>query len=327
VGSTTITATVETFQGTAQIVVLGPIVTATSPDSGELDVRASSPVVVTFNQAMAPATITTQTASGSCTGTLQLSLNGFTTCVGFTATAVVMSAGNAVATARVALRLTKQATYQIRVLGTVSNAAGSPIGSDFTQSPGFTTSGACGDGLVISQIYGAGGSINALFKNDFIELHNRGAEPVSLAGRSVQYASTQGTTWQVTTLPSVVVPAGGYYLIQEGAGAGNGATLVPDLVPPVLILMGTAAGKVALTSSIVPLIGGCPIGLTDDFVGYGRSTDCFEGANPTNDLSAINAALRGSGGCTDADANLTDFAVATSTPRNHSTPDAVCTCQ
>ena len=36
--------------------------------------------------------------------------------------------------------------------------------------------------IVISQVYGGGGNAGALYKNDFIELFNRGASPVSIAG-------------------------------------------------------------------------------------------------------------------------------------------------
>ena len=47
--------------------------------------------------------------------------------------------------------------------------------------------------VVISQIYGAGGNSGATLQNDYVELFNRGAEPVSLAGWSVQYASATGS--------------------------------------------------------------------------------------------------------------------------------------
>src|SRR5690242_362708 len=49
--------------------------------------------------------------------------------------------------------------------------------------------------VVISQVYGGGGNSGATYKNDFIELHNVGATPVSLNGWSVQYASAGNTTW------------------------------------------------------------------------------------------------------------------------------------
>ena len=62
--------------------------------------------------------------------------------------------------------------------------------------------------LVISQVYGGGGNAGSVYKNDFIELHNRGASSVSLAGWSVQYASSAtGTTWAVTRFRAPSRPA------------------------------------------------------------------------------------------------------------------------
>ena len=46
--------------------------------------------------------------------------------------------------------------------------------------------------VVISQVYGGGGNSGATYKNDFVELFNPTAAPVSLAGWSVQYASSHG---------------------------------------------------------------------------------------------------------------------------------------
>jgi len=74
--------------------------------------------------------------------------------------------------------------------------------------------------VVISQVYGGGGNAGATFKNDFIELFNRGGAAVDLTGWSVQYAATGGSSWQRTNLSSVSLNPGQYYLIQELAGAG-----------------------------------------------------------------------------------------------------------
>ena len=80
--------------------------------------------------------------------------------------------------------------------------------------------------IVVSQVYGGGGNLGATFKNDFIELYNRSAAPVSVTGWSVQYAATTGTSWQRTAL-SGTIAAGGYYLVQEAAGAGGTTNLPP----------------------------------------------------------------------------------------------------
>src|SRR5437660_11906489 len=82
--------------------------------------------------------------------------------------------------------------------------------------------------IVISQVYGGGGNSGSTFKNDFIELFNRGNSTINVAGWSVQYASTTGTSWQVTSLSGSIAP-GKYYLVQEAAGAGGTTNLpTPD---------------------------------------------------------------------------------------------------
>src|SRR4051794_43304 len=99
-------------------------------------------------------------------------------------------------------------------------------------------------GIVISQVYGGGGHAGSVYKNDFIELHNTGSSPVSVAGWSVQYASATGTSWAVTNL-SGTISAGQYYLVQEAVGAG-GTTNLPTPDATGAIPMSATAGKVVL---------------------------------------------------------------------------------
>lgn len=51
------------------------------------------------------------------------------------------------------------------------------------------TAGASMGQVVISQVHGGGGNSGAVYKQDFIELFNKGTTAVSIAGWSVQYAS------------------------------------------------------------------------------------------------------------------------------------------
>src|ERR671933_1864746 len=78
--------------------------------------------------------------------------------------------------------------------------------------------GAVSSTIVVSQVYGGGGNSGATYKNDFIELYNRSAAPVSVNGWSVQYAATTGTSWQRTAL-SGTVAAGGFYPRPKKGGA------------------------------------------------------------------------------------------------------------
>ena len=148
---------------------------------------------------------------------------------------------------------------------------------------------AISSGVVISQVYGAGGNTGALLRNDYIELFNLGASSVSLAGMSVQYAATGGTSWSVTALPAVTLAPGQGFLVQESGGANGAALPTPDATGT--LSMAAGAGKVALAATTTALTGSCPGGLVD-FVGYGTGTNCFEGSGPTGTISATSAALR-----------------------------------
>lgn len=171
--------------------------------------------------------------------------------------------------------------------------------------------------IVISQVYGGGGNSGATYTHDFIELHNRSASSVSLAGWSVQYASAAGSSWSVTAL-SGSIPAGGYYLVQEAAGSG-GTTALPTPDATGSIAISATAGKVALVSGTTALTGTCPTGGSlIDLIGYGAA-NCSETA-PAGALNNTNAAHRRNGGCVDTDDNSADFLVAAPAPRNSAAP-------
>ena len=171
--------------------------------------------------------------------------------------------------------------------------------------------------IVISQVYGGGGNTGALYDHDFIELFNRGSSTVSITGWTVQYASATGSTWQTTALTGSLAP-GQYFLIQEAAGAGNGAALpTPDVVASPAIAMSATAGKVALVNNSTALTGTCPTAGVVDFLGYGPTANCSE-TSPTAALTNSTADIRLNGGCTDTDRNAQDFAIGAPTPRNTS---------
>jgi predicted extracellular nuclease len=109
-------------------------------------------------------------------------------------------------------------------------------------------------------------------------LYNNGSTPVDLSGWSVQYNSATGTsTWQKTDL-SGVIPANGYYLIQQAAGTG-GTTDLPTPNATGSINMSGTAGKVALVNSLSLLTGQNPVSNTIvDKVAFGAVTGGgFEG--------------------------------------------------
>ncbi len=180
---------------------------------------------------------------------------------------------------------------------------------------------AASSSVVISQVYGGGGNAGSTYKNDFIELHNRSAATVSLAGWSVQYASSAGSSWSRTNLTGTIA-AGGYYLVQEAVGAG-GTTSLPTPDATGTIAMSATDGKVALVSNTTTLTGTCPTGgAVVDFVGFGTA-NCSEGTAMAA-LTNTTAGLRKSEGCVDTDANSSDFATGSPTPRNSAAPARSC---
>jgi hypothetical protein len=308
----------------AGVCVGAPTVTGTTPADGGT-AAATTTVTVAFSAAMNPATLTGQTALGACSGSIQVSVNDFASCVGFSAAAPVMNGSNTTATFTAQPGLLINRTYKIRVTTAAQSAIAVALGAQYTAATGFGTTNpmpSAATGVVLSQVYGGGGNTSAVYKNDFIELHNRGTTAVSLTGWSVQYASAAGTTWQVTNL-SGSIPAGGYYLVAEASGGAVGATL-PTANATGGINMSATAGKVALVNVTTALSGACPTGAQIvDMIGFGSTASCYEGPTtppsyapaPTN----ATAAQRGLTGCVDTNVNSADVAVATPSPRTSTT--------
>jgi uncharacterized protein len=175
--------------------------------------------------------------------------------------------------------------------------------------------------LVISQVYGGGGNT---YKNDFVELYNRGSAPVSLDGRSVQYASATGTgnfsSNPITPLSGTLQP-GQYFLVQMAGGSVGAALPTPDAIGTVNL--SATGGKVALINSTAGLAcngGSTPCSAAQlaqiiDLVGW-DGANFYEGSAAAPATTNTTAALRKGGGAIDSDNNSLDFVTATPTPRN-----------
>lgn len=137
-GTTTIRADYNGATGSVPLVVDG-LAVAITPGDGATNVPTTASIALVFNQAIAPASLTTQRRSGACTGSLQLSADGFATCLGFAFNGPVLTGGNAIATVAPASPLAPSTTYRARVLGSVTTAGGAPLGEAVSQTTGFTT--------------------------------------------------------------------------------------------------------------------------------------------------------------------------------------------
>jgi hypothetical protein len=198
--------------------------------------------------------------------------------------------------------------------------------------------------LAISQIYAGGNNASATYKNDFVEIFNRGTTTVNLSGYSVQYAPATSSTFTViATLTNVNLAPGQYYLIKLGPVGTTGADLPAPDVTGTTTDMAVGGGKVALVNGTTAITGstltptsplasgggvGCPTSSNIvDFVGYGSTATCFEGTGrapaATTNARSVQRKL---GGCQDTNDNSQDFTAPVTAPvaRNTATTPAPC---
>lgn len=182
--------------------------------------------------------------------------------------------------------------------------------------------------LVISQLYGAGGNTGStIYKNDYIEIFNRGSTAVTLSGWTLQYASASNATWSgKAVLPSFTVEPGQYVLVQQ---QGGGGTSQPALPAPVVVPvsgafnMAAGGGKVALVNDDVSISGHSPATPNVvDMIGYGSASGAEGSAAPGG--SSTLALLRADGGCVDTDANNLDFSTGAPAPRTSDSARNLC---
>lgn len=176
--------------------------------------------------------------------------------------------------------------------------------------------------IVISQFQTGGGGAGT-FNDEFVEIFNRGADPVDLNGYRLVYRSATGSgdvavpfaAWTTTT----VIPAGGYYLIASTSYDGS---VTPNLTynpTTCQCSMGAAGGGLALR------LGQNNTGAIIDSVGWGTATNLFVEGAVTAAPAANNSQSRQQNGCQDTDSNANDFTSSVpAVPRNASTTPAPC---
>ena len=185
-----------------------------------------------------------------------------------------------------------------------------------------------GGGVVISQVYGAGGNNGAVLKNDYVELHNAGPSTVSLSGWSLQYASATGTGAFSANALSGSIPAGGYFLVKlAGGSVGADLPVAADLSPASALNLSGTSGKIALVNQAAGIgCNGGSLPCSDaqaahiiDLVGFG-SPNYYEGSGAAPAPSTTKAIFRKLSGNQDTDDNADDFETGDPAPRNSASP-------
>lgn len=110
------------------------VVSVTPPD-GASAVSTAAVIIVSFSAAMDAATVTGQTAPGACSGAVQVSSDGFATCIGFTTTTGATS-DQLQFTFTPAANLAGATVYRVRVTEAALDANGRSV-TPFAQPTGF----------------------------------------------------------------------------------------------------------------------------------------------------------------------------------------------
>lgn len=178
--------------------------------------------------------------------------------------------------------------------------------------------------LVIAEVYGSGGLSGASYTNDYVVLYNPSNSGQDISTWSLQYANATNTTWSVLNLNGTVAPHT-YYLIQLFSSGGVGNPLpTPNLIGATNIRQNR--GKLAIVRTQTALTGANPVTTSTDivdFVGWGLTTNGFEGSGAATAASNSQSSIRrkdnngnntygltnGSGW--DANNNVSDFYVET----------------
>lgn len=177
-----------------------------------------------------------------------------------------------------------------------------------------------GTGLVINEVYGAGGNSGAVRNADFIELYNPTDAAISLNGLYLHYRSASGSYGAVAPLPTTgSVPSHSTYLVQAAAAGTTGAALpTPDHVANPVLNLAAGGGQVFLTTAAAQFPAGSVSGnvvgnaAIIDMVGASGATT-FEGAAATVAGTSAKSLARAAGGV-DSDSNAADFTQADPTP-------------
>jgi hypothetical protein len=183
--------------------------------------------------------------------------------------------------------------------------------------------------VVISQVYGGGGSATGTYNADFVELHNISTTSQDISGYKIMYGSNSGnlgsSATNVFTFPAnTIMSAGGYLLLATAAGTGLAPLPITADYTFTLGIGGTNGKIIFGTAALVSntTYAAQPAGTVIDFVGYGSANESESVA--VSALSSTNAAIRKNNGCTETNNNFSDFDVATPNPRNSSSTLVAC---
>ncbi|WP_170286121.1 ExeM/NucH family extracellular endonuclease [Nocardioides rubriscoriae] len=198
------------------------------------------------------------------------------------------------------------------LIGTlVAGLVATPLALGLTTPP--AQANPAGTGLVVKEVYGAGGNSGAVYNADFVELYNPTAAAIALTGKTLQYRSASGSVGGTVTLTGTVA-ASGHFLVQMSAAGATGAALpTPDQTASPAIGMAAAGGQVILGTGTTYGTGdlAAASGVIDAFGTLGATS--YEGA-PAGAAASATLSLNRTATGGDTDSNAADFTTAAPSP-------------
>ncbi|MFH2128815.1 MAG: Ig-like domain-containing protein [bacterium] len=116
-----------------------PHVISLSPGDASSDVPVNTSLSIGFDEAMYPSTINFNSEDTNCSGSLQLSRDGFFSCVPMSSTSLSISPDKKVFSISPKSSLQGSATYKLKITTKAKDLALNPLKQDFVMSSGFTT--------------------------------------------------------------------------------------------------------------------------------------------------------------------------------------------
>jgi predicted extracellular nuclease len=171
--------------------------------------------------------------------------------------------------------------------------------------------------VVITQLYGAGGTAGAAYNKDFVELFNRSSEPVALGDLYLHYHSATGNgTSTGYRLPQKTLAPGEYFLVTGRSDGTVGADVTGDHALGNSLSMSGTAGRVTISTQSAGFGPGVLPSTWVDMLGYGGAnvwetgtTSAPNGTGAAPAASATNSVQR-IDQCIDTDNNRADFTAA-----------------
>lgn len=117
-----------------------PSITNITPANGFNNTSVCSPVTVRFSERMNPASISANITSSSCSNTIRLSADDFSSCIRLTSNITVVNAGRSFSFYPLA-DYSQNTLYKAKITVDARDLAGNPLNNDYYFASGYTTTG------------------------------------------------------------------------------------------------------------------------------------------------------------------------------------------